>query len=217
MIVIPAILTNSPQEFKKLIDQVERVYLDKGDTGRVQIDIIDGKFAQNKTVDPYALSYIETNLKIDFHLMVREPANWIEKCLRVGGDRIIGQIELMEDQLYFVQKAQELGLKVGLAIDLDTPVSRLYQKALKDVDVVLTMSVKAGLGGQKFNPLVLDKLKQLGEIRKQDLTPFSICTDGGITLQLVETLSELGVDEVAVGRRIFEGNLSDNIKKFSEA
>jgi pentose-5-phosphate-3-epimerase len=67
MEIIPAILTNDPSELKKLLGMAE------GKAKRVQIDIIDGEFVDNKTVEPLVLENIETNLDLDFHLMVGEP------------------------------------------------------------------------------------------------------------------------------------------------
>jgi pentose-5-phosphate-3-epimerase len=85
--IVPAILTNDPSELRRLVALCEGV------VDRVSIDIIDGKFAANKTIDPSALSEIETSLKIDFQLMVEEPVNWVERCVRGGADRIIGHVE----------------------------------------------------------------------------------------------------------------------------
>ena len=91
--IIPAILTSDPQELKDLLIRCE-----DASVGRVQIDIVDGVFAKNKTIDPSVILNLnlDLNLSLDFHLMVKEPINWIERCVSVGADRIIGQVELME-------------------------------------------------------------------------------------------------------------------------
>jgi len=80
--IIPSLLTDSPSELRKLVTQSE------GEVNRVHVDILDGVYAENKTVDPSAMQNIETKLLVDFHLMVDEPVNWVEKCLRAGADRI---------------------------------------------------------------------------------------------------------------------------------
>lgn len=209
--IIPAILTGSPEELRLLLSKAEGV------VERAQIDIIDGVFAANKTIDPSALENIDTNLKIDFHLMTKEPVDWVEKCVRGMADRIIGQVELMSNQVEFVGKVQEVGASVGLAIDLDTPVSKLDSAILNSLDAVLVMSVPAGFGGQKFDSRVLDKIKELDEIRVRDDTPFRICDDGGITFENVGDVRVAGVDEVAIGKKIFEGELRENIEKYRKA
>jgi ribulose-phosphate 3-epimerase len=209
--IIPAILTNDPAELRRLIDLCE------GLVERVSIDIIDGKFANNKTIDPGFLGEIDTNLKIDFQLMVEEPVNWVERCVRGGADRIIGHVEKMTDQVQFLGKVQEVGAKVGLALDLATPVSEIDTAILTSLDVVLVMSVPAGFGGQKFHTPALDKINKLNEIRSNDNTPYRIQDDGGITLESIYNVHKVGADEVSIGRKVFDGDLIENLKKLQKA
>lgn len=206
--VVPAILTNDIEELRDLLSQAEGV------VDRVQIDIIDGQFVDNKTVDPSVFENIETTLLLDFHLMVKEPKSWVERCIRAGADRIIGQVEMMSDQTQFLGKVQEVGKYVGLAVDLETPISKIDSVILNNLDVVLVMSVPAGFGGQEFNDSALEKIKELDEIRARDDTPFKIIVDGGVSLENIRDLKKAGADEVSVGRRIFEGSLEENIKMF---
>lgn len=216
--VIPAILTNNVTELEDMLGQIARaVDTNEANIKRVQIDIIDGEFADNKTIDPVNMLGVETNLSLDFHLMVKEPINWIEKCASVGADRIIGQIERMKSQVEFVGKVSETGLYVGLAVDLETPISRLDPVVLNSVDVVLLMAVKAGFGGQKFDTRVLDKIKELDEIRARDATPFKICVDGGETEDNIDETHFAGADEVVIGRRLFMGDIVENIEGLEEA
>jgi ribulose-phosphate 3-epimerase len=206
--IIPAILTNNPDELKEMLHRCEGV------VDRVQIDIIDGVFADNKTIDPAILENIETSVKIDFHLMTKNPADWVERCIRGMADRIIGQVEMMDNQIQFIEKVQEGGCEVGLALDLDTSIAMIDKTILKDVDAILVMSVSAGFGGQKFNPNVITKIEDLDHIRAFDDTPFSIIDDGGISLENFKDLRIEGVNEVAIGRKLFEGDLKENIEKY---
>jgi ribulose-phosphate 3-epimerase len=208
--VIPTVLTNDPQELKQLINQAEEA------AERVQIDVIDGQFAENKTVDPNVFQTVETNLKLDFHLMTKEPVGWVERVVRVMADRIIGQIEMMQSQIGFVEKVMENGVLVGLGVDLDTPVSKLDLEVLTKLDVVLLMSVPAGFGGQKFDKKVIEKVKTLEKTRKKEKLNFRICIDGGVTLEVVRNLVDAGADEVSVGRLLYKGDLKENIQKFKE-
>jgi ribulose-phosphate 3-epimerase len=209
--VIPTVLTNDIKEVQKKIALME------GKVKRVQIDIIDGQFANNKTIDPSAVEVVDTTLNLDFHLMTKEPIDWVERAVRGGADRIIGQIERMASQMDFLGKVQELGVSVGLAIDLESPVSALDTAILPSLDVVLVMSVKAGFGGQEFDRRVFDKIKGLDRIRAQTGASFKICVDGGIIPEVVGDLVKLGVDEIAVGGRLFDGDLEGNIQKYQKA
>src|SRR3990170_1868334 len=149
--IIPSILTNDPEEAKELIASCE------GIVERVSVDIIDGKFADNKTIDPSALS------------------------------------------------------------DIDTSVAKIDPTILTNLDVVLVMSVAAGFGGQEFDKRALGKIRELDEIRVRDDTPYKIHDDGGITLDSIYNVHRVGSDEVSIGRRIFEGDLAENLKKFQKA
>jgi ribulose-phosphate 3-epimerase len=209
--IIPAILTNDPQELKRMIDLVE------GKSEKVQIDIVDGIFANNKTIEPSALNFIETNLKIDFQLMVKEPVNWIEKCIRAGGYRIIGHVELMGSQMEFIEKVQKGGALVGFGLDIDTPITTIEENLLKDLDVILVMSVKAGFGNQEFRSEALEKINALAKLKKKNNFSFRICVDGGITLSSIGEVYKAGADEIAIGRRIFKGEkIENNLEMFKE-
>jgi ribulose-phosphate 3-epimerase len=148
--------------------------------------------------------------------MVKEPIKWIEKCASVGADRIIGHIEQMSSQVEFVGQAQEVGVTIGLAIDLETKVTELDETILDNLDVILVMSVAAGFGGQKFEPKTLEKISELNEVKARGETPYRICVDGGVTIDNIGKVVKNGVEEVAIGRRLFEGDMQKNIKKFKK-
>ncbi len=218
MQIIPAILTNNPQELQDKIALVE------GLVSRVQIDIIDGVFANNKTVDLGAVGNLETSLFLDVHLMTKEPVDWIEKSVRAmthlhstnglrrgEADRIIGQVELMSDQIEFVENVQKVAHSVGFALDLNTPVSAIDPLLLNNLDVILIMSVKAGLGGQKFNTVVIEKVKELSKTRERDSNSFRICVDGGVGTENIKMIQEAGADEVVVGQSLFDGDVEENL------
>jgi ribulose-phosphate 3-epimerase len=209
--IFPSILTNDPDELKELISQVEGV------VDFASIDIIDGKFADNKTIDPQALVGFDTSLKFDFQLMVNEPVNWVEKCASAGAERIVGHIEQMSDQVEFVGKVQEVGASIGLGLDLKTPVTKLDSTILTNLDTILVMSVPAGFGGQKFDKKALEKVRELNKIRAKDDTPYKIHVDGGVTSDNISEIVKAGADEVSVGRSLFKGNIKDNIDKLLKA
>src|SRR5579859_7539206 len=131
MKIIPAILTNDLSELTSLINKGE------GAVNRVQIDVIDRQFADNITVDPTILKNIATSLNLDFHLMVKGPIDWIDHCVMSKNNRIIGQIEAMENQDEFVQKVIGMGSLPGLGVNIATPIDDIGQKVLSKLAVVL--------------------------------------------------------------------------------
>jgi len=206
--IIPAILTSDPQELKQLINEAEGV------VEGVQIDVLDGQFAKNETIDPSIFQTIETNLNLDFHLMTKEPVDWIEKSTRVLAKRIIGQVEMMENQMEFIEKVIETGTLVGLAVDIATPVSDLDPEVIMSLDAILVMSVPAGFSGQKFDDSVFEKIEKLNKKREGGTFKYKICVDGGVTTDNAKKLVEAGADELFIGKRLFEGDLKENIEGY---
>ena len=210
MKIIPSILTGDRKEAKELLTCCEGV------VDRVSIDIIDGKFADNKTITPDFLADFKTTLKVDYQLIVVEPVSWIERCVRGRANTIIGHIEHMDSQEEFVEKVKKSKVEVGLGIDLETPVSEIKQNVLSNLDTVLLMSVPAGFGGQEFSYQVIEKIKSLSNIRKENKATFTIHVDGGVNFDNIKDIADAGADEVSVGRLLFKGDLRENVEKFNE-
>lgn len=209
--IIPSILTNDGQTAIDLLGRAEGV------VNRVHIDVVDGVFADNKTIDPIVLQNLETTVNLDFHLMVKEPINWVEKSVHAGGERIIGHIEMMSDPDAFIFKVQATGRTPGIGIDLNTSLLEVGEHLLSSVGVVVVMSVKAGFGGQEFQQSVLEKIAELHRIREEKGYQYKICDDGGVTLSWADDVRRKGTDEIAIGMRLFNGDLATNIKQFQEA
>ena len=148
---------------------------------------------------PEVLLSIETMAEVEAHLMVVEPREWVERCVAAGVTTVYGQVEKMTDKLDFITKAEEAGMKTGLAFDLDTPLTGL-DEWVNLVDSILLLSVKAGAQGQEFNDAVLEKIKK---VRK--LSPsVTIIIDGGLNEETIKKCLEAGGEkmEFAVGSEI---------------
>jgi ribulose-phosphate 3-epimerase len=218
MEIIPAINTSDPKEALDLIAKLGDIVLPNGyPLENVQIDINDGTFENIKTITPEALTEVETKLKIDYHLMVGNPIFWVERCIRSQAERVIGQVEKIPDKLEFVEKATQVGVEVGFALDIDTPIEQIDESLLASIDVILLMTYPAGAGGKKFEEKVFEKIEKLVEIKNRDSTVFKICLDGGITLDNIKKVKLAGVDEVAITKRILEGEIEENLEKFYKA
>jgi ribulose-phosphate 3-epimerase len=122
----------------------------------------------------------------------------------------------MGSQTEFVERVQGEGLRVGVGIDLDTPVNKVEQSLFGLVDVILVMSVKAGFGGQEFDKSALSKIEELVNIRTEQKSAFRICVDGGVKEEVMKEVSLAGADEVSIGRRLFQGDIAANIKRLKE-
>lgn len=191
MKIIPSINTDSVFKFMEDFKKCEII-------GRAQVDVSDGIFNDHKSLGPETLTGNESYLDLDYHLMVKDPESWLERCTRSGATRVIGHVEMMTSQKEFVGRATSLGLLVGLAIDIQTPVEAIDSYILPDLDVVLVMSVPSGPSFQVFDERCLPKIKKLVSLKETSSTPFSICLDGGVKVEEISNLENLGVDEVVV-------------------
>lgn len=167
--IIPAIMSDNLEEFKK---ELEKVW---SKVSRVQVDVIDGKFAERETLKPEELNMVDTVVAFDVHLMVEKPEEWVSRCAMGDADRVFGQVEKMEDVVAFVGDVQAEGMAAGLAYDLDTPLDGL-EEVIDNLDAVLLMSVKAGKQGQEFDDAVLEKIKRVRELSKR----VTLVIDGGL-------------------------------------
>jgi ribulose-phosphate 3-epimerase len=197
MQIIPAILTDSVQDYEKEVEMVVK----NGKFERIQVDFVDLDF-DNQTIPVVATYPVDFRpLRFDAHLMTmaKNIETEVFYAKVTGYDRIIAQLELLEDQRTFLNWSE--GMTRGLAVDLDTSVEQINDDVLAQLDVVLVMAVEAGFGGQVFDNKVLEKVKALNSLRNQSksMYKFRICVDGGVEKIHLPMLEELGVDEVAVG------------------
>jgi ribulose-phosphate 3-epimerase len=199
--IVPTILTADLNEAKK------RLSILKDKVDRVQIDVVDGEFAKNKTITPTDLLGLEEKncFLLDFHLMVKDPAAFLDHDHWPGQANLIaGQIEAMPSQIEFTRKAKEEGFLAGLAVDLETSLVKLKPQALDLADQVLLLGVEAGFGGQKMSTKVLAKIKSLADWRRKENWSFKIGVDGGIDKINLAACYKMGAEEFFIGSAIWE-------------
>ncbi len=199
VMVLPAILEPSVEDVQMRVNQVI------GKVRRVQVDIIDGIFADNLTVSVLGLEQVDFgDIVIDLQLMTEYPSEYLGDCFNAGVRRVFGHIEKMHSQEEFVEVAKELKLIPGLAVDLYTPIEELDRSLLKDLDGVLLMSVKAGFSGQDFGEEVLPKISKLREWGYEG----DIQIDGGMNKETIKRCFDRGANQFAEGSFLWK---ADNI------
>jgi ribulose-phosphate 3-epimerase len=198
MIIAPSILS---ADFSRLGEEIQA--LEKAGADWIHFDVMDGQFVPNISFGSKILEDIKslTPLPFDVHLMVKEPYDYIEDFVKKGADLITIHIEAVSDPNRYLNKCQELGVKVGLSISPDTPVSEL-ESYLDRVDLVLVMSVHPGFGGQKFIPSSMEKIEQLKKLREEKALSFLIEVDGGVGLKNSKELIAAGADVLVAGSAI---------------
>ena len=187
MEIIPSILTGDRREAEKLLIRIR----DSRHYERVQVDFVDGEFAQNKTIGPEEIDLLPFfHILFDAHLMVTQNniRGWSRIAEKVGYDRIIAQMESISEPEKFS----------GLAMDIHSPVEAI-EPYLHKLEEVVVMAVEPGIGGQEFVNTAVEHVKKLARLRKMNNYRYKICVDGGVEIIHIPYLREWGADEVAVG------------------
>ncbi len=204
MQVYPAILSDSLDVVARQLSEAQAL----PEIETVHIDVIDGIFADNLTVAP--LDLVEFNfaeLSLDFHIMAEEPLDYVLELVAVKDvmpvRALIGQIERMSNQSFFVEEVQKQGWKAGLALDLFTPVEEIDEAAWNNLDIVLLMAVEAGYQGQQFHPTVLDKVAELRTLAQQKNRELEIIIDGGVSDEVIKMIHDAGATSVAIGSSLW--------------
>lgn len=211
MKIYPAILSDSIEEIQKQVDMAKSC----PSIEILQIDIIDGFFADNITVSPQSLLEIDFgDLQIDLHLMVDEPMDMISEIENLKNNlpirMIIAQIEKMTYQKDFVEDVKKMGYKVGLSLDIYTPIDSLDEGILNEISVLQFMGIKAGFQGQKLVPQVFEKIKLfmdkdlVGNNHDLSADTLEITFDGGVTEEHAERLDSLGITSLVAGSLLWK-------------
>ncbi|MDA8745602.1 ribulose-phosphate 3-epimerase [Rubripirellula amarantea] len=194
--VLPSLLLC---DFGDLKGEVARL-ADAG-TKVLHLDVMDGHFVPNMT---YAMPIVEglrrhTDMPLDVHLMISDPLAYAKAMVDAGADMLTFHVEAVKDAAAVAQEISDLGVNVGIALNPETPLA-LLRESLPHVDMVLVMSVEAGFGGQKFNPVALEKLQVL----RKEFPDLLLQIDGGIDTSTIGPAREAGCDLFVVGSAIFK-------------
>lgn len=179
----------------------------------IHLDIMDGKFVSNTTysIDD-AKKIIDNSKKLDVHLMVNDIEKYVLDFSTLNPEFITFHYEATSNIKYYIDLIKSLSIKVGIAINPETDV-RVLDEYLKDIDLVLIMSVKPGAGGQKFIPSSIDKVKYLMEMKRDNNYSYLVSIDGGVNS---DTIKDINTDIVVVGSFLTNGNYLDNYNKLKE-
>ena len=208
MFIVPAILVTTVEELQQQVSSVKDV------VEWLQLDIADGKFVDNKTI---SLADIPDNIfdgfSVEVHLMVENPMEYLEDCKRLRVKRIIVHYEAIHEKLDVLEKINQSGIQISIAINPGTTVSYL-ENVIEYLDAVLLMTVEPGKQGQEFIPSVLDKISEIRLIAPDAV----IGIDGGVKLDNINKVNKYNLDYVAVGSGLWQADdIEGQIKKFQQA
>jgi ribulose-phosphate 3-epimerase len=206
--ISPSILS---ADFSQLGNEIKR--LEEGGADMIHVDVMDGHFVPNLTIGPPVIKALrkQCSIKFDVHLMISPVHKYIEAYADAGADIITIHPEATGNLEESISKIKSLNKKVGVSLNPESKLD-LITNYLEKIDLVLIMSVNPGFGGQKFMPEVLDKVKQLKEIKSKKNMNFDIEIDGGINFDNCQSAIEAGANILVSGTTVFKSNNGD-IKK----
>lgn len=209
----PSILS---ADFSKLGDEIKLV--EEGGADYIHIDVMDGHFVPNITIGPDIVKSLRkvTNLTFDVHLMIENPDDYIEAFCNAGADIITVHQETCVHLHRTIQKIKSLGLKAGVSLNPATPVSFL-KDIIRDVDMVLIMSVNPGFGGQSLIENVKYKFEELNQMIKAYNLNIDVEIDGGVTINNLEEVLGWSANVIVAGSAIYKApDVTAETKKFKK-
>ena len=171
----------------------------------LHIDVMDGVFVPNISFGFPVMEAVKKHCAkvIDVHLMIVNPEKYIERFRQAGADIITFHYETVEDPRKTIELIKQTGAKAGITINPNVPVASL-EPFIKEVDMVLIMSVFAGYGGQKFIEETYNRLEELKKIKEKHNAKCLVEVDGGVNLENAPKLFASGVDVLVAGSAVFK-------------
>ena len=208
MLVAPSILS---ADFNKLLEEVKECK----NAEFIHIDVMDGHFVPNISFGPTVYKNLKGKINniFDVHLMISDPMKYLDDHVKAGADIFTFHYEADCDIDEMIREIKKRNIKAGISIKPKTDVSVLLPY-LKDLDLVLVMSVEPGFGGQSFMDNSLKKISQLVKLKKDNNYNYLIEVDGGINETTAKLVAKAGCEVVVAGTYIFKAKDRDGIIQY---
>lgn len=199
MIVAPSLLASNPANLSADIKR-----LNDADFKILHLDIMDGHFVPNISFGPSVVKALRplTLMIFDVHLMISNPLQYLDDFVDAGADYITFHLEAVTNPFEVINAIKAKGVKVGLSIKPQTNLEAI-KPYLKELDLILVMSVEPGFGGQEFQTIALEKITNLKKWREQLNLTYLIQVDGGINDVIASLVKKAGADIIVVGTYLF--------------
>ncbi|MCX5807774.1 MAG: ribulose-phosphate 3-epimerase [Proteobacteria bacterium] len=208
--IAPSILSCNFLTLEKEIKAVEKAGADL-----IHIDVMDGHFVPNITIGPLFVEHIRriTSKPLDVHLMIENPAMFVEDFIKAGADIVTVHVETDNHILKTIDVIKSSGKKAGITLNPATPLNSI-EYAIKEADLLLIMTVNPGFGGQSYIPAMNEKIRKAKRMIEETGRHVDLQVDGGIKASNAKKVVDAGADILVMGTEIFHSK--DYIKKIKE-
>jgi ribulose-phosphate 3-epimerase len=193
--ISPSLMCIDFKHMEREIRLLEKVGVDY-----MHMDIMDGHFVPNFTMGPDILKAVRemTDIPIDIHLMIEKPENYIDIFDPQPKDIVCVHQESTVHLQRVLQRIRDMGARPGVAINPATPLC-MISHVLRDVEMVLIMTVNPGYAGQKLVPATLDKIREMREIIDTHHLNIEIEVDGNVSFENARKMRQAGADIFVAG------------------
>lgn len=211
LVVSPSVLSMDYSQMKEQMN-----CLNQSEAQWLHFDVMDGHFVPNLTFGPDLLKGFRkmTSMVLDVHLMVTDPEKYAIKFIEAGADMVTFHVEALdydiERCIQLIHQIKEKGVQAGIVVKPKTDI-KIIEPLLKEVDMVLIMTVEPGFGGQSFMEDMLSKIEWLNSYRKDQSLNYRIEVDGGINGQTYKLAVRAGSDTLVAGSYVFKGDICQNV------
>ncbi|WP_375582278.1 ribulose-phosphate 3-epimerase [Cyclobacterium xiamenense] len=209
-LIAPSVLA---ADFANLQAEIEMINDSESDL--IHVDIMDGVFVPNISMGLPVVEAIRKHAKkpLDVHLMIVNPDQYLGAFQKAGAAHITVHIEACPHLHRTIQTIKGLGCRAGVALNPHTPVSQL-EDIIRDVDIVLLMSVNPGFGGQSFIENTYAKVEKLKKLIVETGAHAKIEIDGGVSMENAKKLFDVGALILVAGNFVFSSkNPKETIKR----
>jgi ribulose-phosphate 3-epimerase len=199
VLIAPSILA---ADFTRLGEEIRTV--ESAGADMIHVDVMDGHFVPNITMGPFVVEAVRrsTDLPIDAHLMITDPAAYAPAFIDAGADYVVFHSEACEDSRQVIDLIHDRGGKVGLAVNPPNPAENI-EPYLADIDLALVMTVNPGFAGQRFIADVMPKLRKIAGWKRSRAVDCLIEVDGGIGTAEAPVVVENGGEVLVAASAIF--------------
>jgi ribulose-phosphate 3-epimerase len=213
--IAPSILSC---DFSRLAEEIGAV--EEGGADWIHVDVMDGHFVPNITIGPLVVEAARsvTELPLDVHLMIEEPARYVDAFAEAGADILTVHQEACRHLHRTIERIHDLGMRAGVVVNPATPLDTV-REVLADVDLLLIMSVDPGFGGQSYIPSSTDKVRRARAILDAIDSGAELEVDGGVEPANAAEVAAAGATVLVAGSSVYghEGGATAGVRALREA